>query len=105
MCSITLCNPWTVACQAPLPMEFSRQEFWGGVPFPTLWDLPNSVIKPASLASPALAGGFFTTAPPGKPIYRVSECNAFSEKNTGRTSAQVDSKVVNWSKEMKLNRW
>ena len=61
-------------------------------------------IEPLSLASPALAGGFFTTAPPGKPIYSVSECNAFSEKNTGRTSAQVDSKVVNWDKEMKLNR-
>ena len=63
MCSITLCNPWAVACQNPLPMEFSRQEFWGGMPFPTLWDLPNSAIKPASLASPALAGRFFTTEP------------------------------------------
>ena len=63
MCSIALCNPWTLACQAPLPMEFSRQEFWGGVPFPTPWDLPNSGIEPASLVPPAWAGRFFTTDP------------------------------------------
>ena len=48
-----------------MSMKFSRQEFWSGVPFPTLEDLPNPGIKPASLAFPALAGGFFTTAPPG----------------------------------------
>ena len=54
--------PWTVACQAPQPMEFSRQEYWSGVPFPTPGELPKSGIKPASLAFPALAGGFFTTS-------------------------------------------
>ena len=57
---------WTVACQAPLSMEFSRQEYWSGLPFHTLGDLPNPGIKPTSLASPALAGGFFTIVPPGK---------------------------------------
>ena len=46
---------WTVACQAPLSMEFSRQEYWSGLPFHTLGDLPNPGIKPTSLASPALA--------------------------------------------------
>ena len=56
-------TPWTVACQAPLSMGFSRQEYWSGLPFTSPGDLPNSVIKPAS---PALAGGFFTTEPPGK---------------------------------------
>ena len=50
-------TPWTVALQAPLSMEFSRQEYWSGLPFPTPEDLPNPGIKPASLASPALAGG------------------------------------------------
>ena len=45
-----------------LPMEFSRQEHWGGVPFLTSGDLPNRGIKPMSLASPVLAGGFFTTS-------------------------------------------
>ena len=65
---LTLCTPWTVARQAPLSMEFSRQEYWSGVPFPTPGDLPNPGIKSVSLASPALAGGFFTTAPPGMPL-------------------------------------
>ena len=55
--------PWTVALQAPLFMKFSRQEYWNGLPFPTPRDLPDPGIEPASLVSPALAGGFFTTAP------------------------------------------
>ena len=50
-------------------MGFSRQEYWSGLPFPSSGDLPDPGIKPASLESPALAGGFFTTEPPGKPIY------------------------------------
>ena len=58
--------PWTVAHQAPLSMEFSRQEYWSGLPFPTPGDLPNSGIEPVSPASPTLAGGFLTTVPPGK---------------------------------------
>ena len=57
-------NPWAVARLAPLSMGFSRQEYWVGLPFPTPGDLPNRGIKPES---PALAGEFFTTAPPGKP--------------------------------------
>ena len=55
-----------VACQAPLSMEFSRQEYWSGLPFPTPGDLPNPGSEPTSLASPVLAGRFFTTAPAGK---------------------------------------
>ena len=43
-------------------MELSRQEYWSGLPFPTPGDLPNPGIKPTSLVSPALAGGFFTTS-------------------------------------------
>ena len=42
-------TPWTVAHQAPLPMEFSRHEYWSGLAFPTPGDLPNSVIKFASV--------------------------------------------------------
>ena len=42
----TLVTPWTVACQAPLSMGFSRQEYWSGLPFPSLGDLPNPGIKP-----------------------------------------------------------
>jgi len=48
-------------------MELSRQEYWSGLPFPPPGDLLNPDIEPTSLASPALAGGFFTTVPPGKP--------------------------------------
>ena len=52
----------TVADQAPLSMEFSRQEYQSRLPFPTPGDFPDPVIEPASRASPALAGGFFTTS-------------------------------------------
>ena len=63
--------------QAPLSMSFSRQEYWSGLPFPPLGDLSNPGIKPTSLMSPALAGGFFTTgatwkAHSGKPSVRNS---------------------------------
>ena len=60
----TLSSPWTVACQAPLPMVFPRQEYWSGLSFPTPGDLPDPGIDPTSLASPALADRFFTTEPP-----------------------------------------
>ena len=50
----------TAACQTPLSMGFYRQEYWNGFPFPL--DLPDPEIEPASLMSPALAGGFFTTS-------------------------------------------
>ena len=45
-----LMTPWTVACQAPLSVGFSRQEYWSGLPFPSLGDLPNPGIKPGSPA-------------------------------------------------------
>ena len=51
---------WTVARQAPLSMGFSRQEYRSGLPCPSPRDLPSPEIEPASLLSPALAGGFFT---------------------------------------------
>ena len=60
-------TPWTIACQAPLSLGLSRQEYWSGLPFPLPWDLPNPGIEPASLVSPVLAGGFSTTESPGKP--------------------------------------
>ena len=55
-------TPCTVAHQAPLSKEFSRQEYWSGLPFPTPRDLPDPGIKPLSPAFPALAGRFFTTS-------------------------------------------
>ena len=55
-------TPWTVAHQAPLFMGFSRWEYWSGVPFPPLGDLPMPGIEPASLTSCSLARRFFTTS-------------------------------------------
>ena len=57
-------TPLTVALQAPLSMEFSKQEYWSGLPFSPPGDLTNSGIEPESSLSPALAGGFFITDPP-----------------------------------------
>ena len=62
-------NRWTVACQAPLFMEFSRREYWSMLPFPTPGGFPDPGIEPTPLVSPALADGFFTAAPPGKPLH------------------------------------
>ena len=56
-----LATLWTVAHQAPLPVEFSRQEYWSGLPFPSPGDLPDPGIEPSSLTSPALAGGFINS--------------------------------------------
>ena len=60
----TLATPWTVTHQAPLFMGFSRQEYWSVLPFPSPGDIPDPGIK---AMSPALAGGFFTPEPSGKP--------------------------------------
>ena len=59
-------TPWTVARQAPLSIEFPRQEYWSELPFPSPGNLPHPGIGPISPVSPALAGRFFTTEPPGK---------------------------------------
>ena len=55
-------TPWTVACQAPLSMGFSRQEYWSGLPCLPPGDLPDPGIELVSLMSPVLADRFFTTS-------------------------------------------
>ena len=55
---------WIIACQAPLSIEFFRQEYWSGLPCPPPGNLFNPGIEPVSLTSPAPAGGFFTTTAP-----------------------------------------
>ena len=59
--------PWTVPHQTPLSMEFSRQEYWRGLPFSTPGDLTDPRMEPVYLVSPALAGIFVKAEPPGKP--------------------------------------
>ena len=86
MCVLCVCvishvqlfvTPWTVVHQAPLSLEFSRQEYQSGLPIPTPGGLPNSRIEPES---PALQGGFFSTAPPEKCVYWGGDitCNTYT---------------------------
>ena len=58
-------TPWTVACQAPLAMGFSRQEYWDALPFPSLGNLPDAGIKPRS---PKLQADSLLSEPPGNPL-------------------------------------
>ena len=76
-------TPWTVTCQTPLSMEFSRQEYWSGLLFPPPGDLPNPGTEPMS---PALAGGFFTTEPLGKPRKR----RGGKERKRGRDDGEKE---------------
>ena len=59
-------TPWTVARQVPLSMGFPRPEYWSGLPFPSPGNLLDLRIESTS---PALVVEFFTTEPPGKPLY------------------------------------
>ena len=70
-CLTLLWAPWTVDRQAPLSMGFSRQEYWSGLPFPPPGDIPDPGIERVSLVFSALAGRFFTTAPPRKPLRSI----------------------------------
>ena len=63
ICVQLFVNPWMVAHLVPLSLEFSRQEYWSGLPFPPPGDLSNPGMEPTSFA---LAGRFFTIKPPGK---------------------------------------
>ena len=79
-------NLWTGVRQAPLPMEFSRQEYWNVLPLPSPGDLPHTEIKPSS---PTLAGVFITTVPPGKPVILLSYL--FNVAENGETALKVNS--------------
>ena len=63
-CVQLFATPWTVAHQAPLSIEFSRQEYWSGLPFHSPGDLPNPEIEPGS---PTLRADYLPSEPPGKP--------------------------------------
>ena len=70
----TLGTSWTVACQAPVSMGFSRQEYWSGLPCPSLGDLPDPGNKPLSVISPAWQMDSVLLVPPGKPRPSVKFC-------------------------------
>ena len=68
-------TPWTIARQAPLSMEFSRQEYWSGYPFPSPWGLPNPGIEPRS--------------PTLKILYYLSHQGSPKEKNRSPSNTRV----------------
>ena len=80
---------WNVACQAPLSMEFSRKERWSGVPFPSLRDLPDPGVEPASPAFPALADGFFTTEPLKKPHCNTNNYRGKNSRGLTRIRTKI----------------
>ena len=85
-CAHLFVTPWTAACQVPLSMGFSRQEHWSGLPWPPPGDLPDPGIEPTSLAYLALAGGFLTTEPPGKPVAYIRGSH-WSQRRLGSSSS------------------
>ena len=83
-------TPSTIAHQAPLSMEFSRQEYWNGLPFPSPGELPNPVIEPMSLMSAALAGRFFTTSSTwGVPLRNELLFNIYVQKKKKKSKPEV----------------
>ena len=71
-------TPWTIACQVPLSMQFSRQEYWSGFPFPPPRDLPHSGIELISPVSPTLQADSFPLSHHGSPFqsYVTNSINA-----------------------------
>ena len=88
-CVWLFATPWTVACQAPLFIELSRQEYWSGLPFPPPGDLLDPGIKPASLLSPALADRFFTTSATWEARFQISAVS-FTHDSAQKSPSQRD---------------
>ena len=70
-------------------MEFSRQEYWSGLPFPLPGDLPDPGIRPMSHLSPALAGSFFTTRAPWEVPETGGDCGKLDKTSPGPRALQV----------------
>ena len=77
-------TPWT-SCQALLSMEFSRQEYWSGLPFSSPGDIPDPGIEPKSLESPFLVGGFFTTST----TWEIQKCTTSPQRKTAESVVTV----------------
>ena len=101
-------TPWSVACQAPLSMEFSRQEYWSGVPFPSPGDLPDPETEPKS---PALQLNSLLSEPLQKPmlysrpllfIHSVY-CSLHPPGNTGDTGSISGSGKSSWQRGFTLD--
>ena len=89
-CIQLFATPWTIACQAPLSLEFSKQEYWSGLPFPSPGDLPDPGIKPGS---PVLQRDCLPSNLPGKPqvvLWRLNFNLRAMEDHGGRGQAWSD---------------
>ena len=84
---------WIVTCQAPLSMEFSRQEYWSGLPFPSSGDVPNPGMDPASPAPP---GRFFTTEVMGSPAGSVMLHHLLATRQPRKTNKQTKRNNTNF---------
>ena len=106
-CIWLFATPWIMACQAPLSMEFSRQEYWSGFPFPPSGDLPNPGIKPTSLVPPVLTDGFFTTTPPGKSLSSLGKGKwlIWSARAGSRKWLGGKTLLHQWGKQSWLSSW
>ena len=90
-------TPWTVACQPPLSMAFSRQECWSGLSFPSPEDLPDPGIKPVSLMSPALAGRFLTTSATWEAKFcKLTKWFTLGEYSFIKQSCSMEEKSLTW---------
>ena len=90
-------TPWTVACQAPLSMGSSRQEYWSGLPCPPPGDLPDPGIEPVSLLSPALAGGFFTTSATWEAQVKVTQsCLTLCDPRDYTVHEILQARILEW---------
>ena len=92
---LTLSTPWAIACQSPLSMGFSRQEYWGGLPFPSPGDLSDPGIEPRS---PAMQADSLTTELWGKPNYMVDNLIYWDCINVYLSS--INSFVLDYLKEI-----
>ena len=70
---VRLCDPWTVARQAPRSMEFSRQDYWSGLPCLPQGDLPDPGIEPVSPAAPELQEDSLPLSHRGSPSFRATD--------------------------------
>ena len=91
--SDSLVTPWTVSCQAPLSVGFTRQECWHGSSFPSPEYLPDHGIE---LASTALAARFFTTEPPGKPQFHLDQSKSGCKSLQRRAEVLWEGDDTDW---------
>ena len=88
--------PWTVAYQAPLSMEFSRQEYWSGLPFPSPGDLPDLGIEPTS---PTLQADALPSKPLRKPQMKVKaahSCPTLCDPMDYTVHGVLQARILEW---------